>query len=59
MPNITNLAATTTLSAVDNEITNVSNLVKKIDFNAKTSEIENKITTDHDLHHLLHQIQIN
>ena len=59
MPNITNLSATTTLSAADNKITNVSNLVKKTDFNAKTSEFENKITTDHDHHHLLHQIQIN
>ena len=47
--NITNLATTTTaLTAVENKIPNVSNLVKKTDYNTKISEIENKITTDHD-----------
>ena len=29
-------------------MSNVSNLVKKIDYNTKIIEIENKITTDHD-----------
>ena len=28
--------------------TDVVNLVKKTDYNTKTNEIENKITTDHD-----------
>ena len=36
------------LTAVENKIPNVSNLVKKTDYNTKISEIENKITTDHD-----------
>ena len=31
-----------------NTIPNVSNLVKKTDYNTKISEMENKITTDHD-----------
>ena len=33
---------------VENKIPNVSNLVKKTEYNTKISEIENKITTDHD-----------
>ena len=34
---------------MENKITNVSNLVKKkADYNTKISEIDNKITTDHD-----------
>ena len=45
--NITNLATITTLAAVQNETSNVSNLVKKTDYNTKISEIEKK-TTDHD-----------
>ena len=48
IPNITNLATTTALTAVENKILNVSNLVKKTDHNTKISEIETKITTDHD-----------
>ena len=48
MPNITNWAATNSFTAVENKIHNVSNLVRKTDHNAKTSEIENTITTDHD-----------
>ena len=44
---ITKLAATTTaLTAVESEIPNVSNLVKKIDYITKSSEAEKKI--DHD-----------
>ena len=46
--NITNLTSTTALTAAENKIPNVSNLVKKSDYNTKISEIENKITTDHD-----------
>ena len=41
---ITNLATTTALTAVENKISNASNLVKKTNFNTKISEIE----TDHD-----------
>ena len=48
IPNITNLATTAALTAVENKIPNVNNLVKKTDYNTKISEIENKITTDHD-----------
>ena len=44
---ITNLA-TTSLTAVENKIANVCNLVKKPDYNRKIYEIENKITTNHD-----------
>ena len=48
IPSITNLATTTALTAVENKIANVSNLVKKTVYNTKISETENKITTDHD-----------
>ena len=48
IPDITNLATTTSLTAVENKIPNVSNLVHKIDSNTKINETENKITTDHD-----------
>ena len=48
MSNINNLATTTALTAVENEIPNVSNLVKKTDYNTKISETENKIGTDYD-----------
>ena len=44
--NITNLA-TTALTAVENKTRNVSNLVKKTDYNTSISEIENKFTTNH------------
>ena len=47
MPNITNLATTTALTAVENKIPSVSNLVKKTDYNRKINETEKKIT-DHD-----------
>ena len=47
IPNITNLAATSVLTAVENEMPNVSNLVKKTDYDRKINEIGKKIT-DHD-----------
>ena len=47
IPSITNLATTTALTAVVNEITNLSDLVKT-DYNTKISEISNEITTDLD-----------
>ena len=46
MGSITNLATTTALTAVENKIPSVSNLVKKNDYNAKTNKIEKK-TADH------------
>ena len=47
IPSITNLATTTALTAIVNEITNLSDLVKT-DYNTKISEISNEITTDLD-----------
>ena len=47
IPNITNLASTTGLTAVENKIPNVTNLVKKSDYRTKINGIEKKIT-DHD-----------
>ena len=46
IPDITNLATTSALIIAENKIPNVSNLVKKIDYNTKINEIEKKIT-DH------------
>ena len=43
LPSITNLATTATLTAVENKIPNISNLVKKTDYNPKINEIEKKI----------------
>ena len=48
IPDITNVATTTALTAVENKASNVSKLVKKNDYSTWISEIENKITTDHD-----------
>ena len=47
IPSITNLATTAALIAVENKISDVSNLVKKTDYNTKIQEFENKVT-DHD-----------
>ena len=47
--NITKLTTTLDLTAAENKIPNVSNLVKKTDYNTITSKIESKIFTDHDL----------
>ena len=41
------LRNTTALTAVENKIPNVSNLVNKTNYNTKISENENKFTTDH------------
>ena len=46
-PSITNFT-TTAATAVENKIPNVSSLVKITDYNTKISDIENKITIDHD-----------
>ena len=48
IPYINNLLTTTAFTAVWNKISNVSNLVKKSDYNTNISEIENEITTDRD-----------
>ena len=43
IPDVSNLATKTTLTAVENKISNVSSLVKKkTDYNVKVTEIENK-----------------
>ena len=47
IPNIINLATTTALTTVENNIHSVSNLVTKTDYYTKISEIENKVTTNH------------
>ena len=49
IPDISNLATKTTLTAIENKIPSVSNLVKKIDYNTKFTEIENKLNNhNHD-----------
>ena len=47
IPRITNLDTNTALTAVGNKTPDVSNLVKKADYNSKINEIEQKII-DHD-----------
>ena len=46
IPSISDLATTSALTAVENKIPSVSNLVKKTDYDTKVNEIEKKIT-DH------------
>ena len=46
IPSIIGLATTSALTAVENKIPSNSNLVKKTDYQRKTTEIENKLT-DH------------
>ena len=46
VPRIKNLATTTALTAVENKLPDVSNLVKKTDYNTKVNGIEKKVT-DH------------
>ena len=46
IPGIAGLATNSALTAVENKILNVSNLVAKTNYNTKISEIENKIN-DH------------
>ena len=41
---ISNLATKTALTAIENKIPDANNLVKKTDYNAKVTEIENKLT---------------
>ena len=44
IPDISNLATKPALTAVENKILDVSNLVKKTDYNTKVIEIEKKLT---------------
>ena len=44
IPDISNLATKTALTAIENKTPSVSDLVKKIDYNTKVTEIENKLT---------------
>ena len=46
-PSNSGLATTSTLTAVENKILDVSSLVKKTDYDTKISDIENKVA-DHD-----------
>ena len=47
IPNITGLATNSALTAVENKIRDVSNLVKETDYDTKILDIEKKIA-DHD-----------
>ena len=47
IPSISNLAINAALTIVENKTSNVSNLVKKTDYNTKSNERE-KTITDHD-----------
>ena len=49
IPDINNLATKTALTAIENKIPSVGNLVRKTDYNAKVTEIENKLNNhNHD-----------
>ena len=51
IPDISNLATKTALTAVENKIPDVSSLVKKTDYNTKITNIENKLNNhNHDKH---------
>ena len=52
IPDITNLGTTAALTAVENKIPKVSDLVKNADCDAKMSEIEKKIFTASDYNKL-------
>ena len=58
MPSITDLATTTALTAVQNKILDVSNLIKKHDYGTKFNEIENKII-DHSDDKYINTTEIN
>ena len=49
IPSITNLATTAAVTTDENKIFNISNLVKRTDYNKQTNKMEKKITDrDHD-----------
>ena len=45
IPSITGLATNSALTAIENEIPDVSSLVKKTNYNTKISEIKNKVSS--------------
>ena len=52
IPSISSLATKSALTAVENEMPDVSNFVEKTDYDTKISEIEEKVTDhDHDADH--------
>ena len=53
---LTNLATTATLTAVENKIPSVTDLVKKTDYDAKISEIENKYFSTSDFNEFTNAI---
>ena len=56
MPSISGLAANSALTAVENKIPDASNLVRKTDYDTKTSDIQNKYITTADYNKLLQKI---
>ena len=49
IPDVTSLAAKTALTTVENKLPSISSLVKKIDYNTKITEIEDKLNNhNHD-----------
>ena len=52
MPSITNLATITALTAVENKIPSVSNLVKKLTITPKIMKLKKKITDHNDDKHI-------
>ena len=52
IPSITNLATAAGLTTVENKIPKVSNLVKKSDYDAKISEMENNFFSTSDYNKL-------
>ena len=46
LPSITGLATTSSLTALENKIPSISNLVKKTDYNTKITEITEKEITE-------------
>ena len=58
MLSISNLAATSALTAVENKVPSVSNLVKKTDYNTKITEIGKKLT-DHNHNEYITTLEFN
>ena len=56
IPSITGLATATAFNAVENKISDVSNLVKKEDCDAKISDIESKYFTTSDFNKFTNEI---
>ena len=52
IPSVSGLTTTSALTAVENKLPNVSNLVKETDYDTRISETENKLT-DHNHDNIL------